>query len=559
MPVTKRSTRRAEREKKGENGDAEDESSEKEPLISERKYRLKWLLGVDGSKRRTILFLIKWAVFIYLVVTFYHAQRWGWLLQGKSFYLPYHSPGNMRKTGLAFRNMFFTIARRHGYSHRDIEKMILFPTESMFKQLSPLAHDARWPSWFNRSEAPGHLSPKERMQYALKQLDNVSRKSKPSQLFEAGETQPFVKMKGDTRNIFRESGAITLVLLPGILSELIDTKLFGDVPAWADSTLKGRWKERMEVCSKILPHERGEGEECDESDTVDRRWSLDKLDFLVEPLAELVDVASIDAKGVEEELEEGASPSLPDGHPLIHLVRFNTPMGSLETMGTIERSSTTFLRRLTKVMRIMGGELKDLYLVGYSRGAAVALELLVQARKSPKLFPWVRRVRGVVSLGGVIYGTEAADTVTQDHLHKKILESVLETVEHVDYSHEGDFGSVGHAKDIQSPFNIVDFLSSSADFLVLRAFFHDLYNATKGKQINDGQVCYDRTMFWPSLITNSKQKPFKGTFLGILGAHHWSIALPSVFDGQSSNFPREVLLETLATFLAHERVPFYKK
>jgi len=103
---------------------------------TDRKYKFKWLLGADGSKRRFIFFVLKYIALLYATLAFFmksaglaylvlSAQRLGWLLHGKSFYLPHHTPESMRKTGMNYRNIFFTIAQKKGYSHRDIERMIL--------------------------------------------------------------------------------------------------------------------------------------------------------------------------------------------------------------------------------------------------------------------------------------------------------------------------------------------------------------------------------------------------------------------------------------------------
>merc|ERR1711871_1917961 len=117
-----------------------------------------------------------------------------------------------------------------------------------------------------------------------------------------------------------------------------------------------------------------------------------------------------------------------------------------------------------------------------------------------------------------------------------------------------------NARDVQNHLHRhISYRPNSADFRTNRAFFYDLYNATAtdgqpGKHLNDGQVCVDRALFWPSLnkMINPDQPSFRGTFLGIIGAHHWSIALPSVFDKNADAFPRDVLLEALATYLAME-------
>ena len=94
-----------------------------------------------------------------------------------------------------------------------------------------------------------------------------------------------------------------------------------------------------------------------------RRWSLHDLDHIEEPLEEMVTVGSIDASADDETNTPGT--------PLVRLVRLNAIMGSLETVGTVERSSKTYLRRLTKVFNVIGEKLTNVYLFGYSRGGTV--------------------------------------------------------------------------------------------------------------------------------------------------------------------------------------------
>jgi hypothetical protein len=80
----------------------------------DRQYKFKWLLGTDGSKRRFVFFILKYMAFFYasfvLIMQYMalgylilSAQRWGFLLHGKSFYLPHHTPVSMRKTGMSYR------------------------------------------------------------------------------------------------------------------------------------------------------------------------------------------------------------------------------------------------------------------------------------------------------------------------------------------------------------------------------------------------------------------------------------------------------------------------
>jgi len=273
-------------------------SSSETGTDTDRKYKFKWLLGTDGSKRRFLFFILKAVALLYGIFLFVaqyvaigyvvlSAQRWGWLLHGKSFYLPHHTPESMRKTGMNYRNIFFTIAQKRGYSHRDIERMILMPTNAML-ELSPIARDASWrPTEAQMEEAlAGNQLPtpdevdtaKREMKevrstsatataaaaaqsaggdgnvtaYILQHIDATFRRVRPSELFDAGEGQPFVRIKGGTRSLLRKSGPITLIVFPGVISEMIDPQApFGELPIWEDSTFAKEWRQRLDYCSKV--------------------------------------------------------------------------------------------------------------------------------------------------------------------------------------------------------------------------------------------------------------------------------------------------------------------
>lgn len=91
--------------------------------------------------------------------------------------------------------------------------------------------------------------------------------------------------------------------------------------------------------------------------------------------------------------------------------------GSLETLGSLESNVEVYKRRLEKTFDVIDED-TDIYLVGYSRGLAVALDLvstLHEERKTGQISSasraWFDKLKGVVGLGGVFYGAKFAEHV----------------------------------------------------------------------------------------------------------------------------------------------------
>jgi hypothetical protein len=90
----------------------------------------------------------------------------------------------------------------------------------------------------------------------------------------------------------------------------------------------------------------------------------------------------------------------------------------------------------------------------------------------------------------------------------------------------------------------------TADYLNLRTSFYTMSDYT-GVELNDSQVAVPKACFWPGLSSklNPQQPPIETRFLGVLGTHHWGLALPismESIDDQINPFPRTVLLEAMA-------------
>lgn len=174
---------------------------------------------------------------------------------------------------------------------------------------------------------------------------------------------------------------LTIVIFPGIFGEFIDERAMGEVFA-RDSALGRAWKERLGACAAD-PARAAAGR--------DESWDLRGVGPLERPLAELVSVASLDDA---------------DGAPVVGVVLLETPRYSLESTGPLGELSGPFTRRLTKALTLLEGAApEELVFVGYSMGTPVALDVLAGAGAQP----WAGRVRAVVSLSGVNWGSTAAD------------------------------------------------------------------------------------------------------------------------------------------------------
>ena len=266
-------------------------------------------------------------------------------------------------------------------------------------------------------------------------------------------------VQGGTRPLLHKGAPITFIVFPGVISEMIEVGPFGELAIWDNSTFAKEWKERLAHCATVEPTDawdsRGgssfmlENEHllCDKTDTVDKRFYLDDLEVKPEGMDVLVDVGSIDARA-------GELSGVDEGTPLVKIVRLNAIMGSLETIGTVERTAKAYVRRIAKVFALLGESMENVYFMGYSRGASVALQVLSTTKKDGVgtddwKFAWTQHVKGMVSLGGVLFGTEAADTIFYDgHVNKLLCDLLTSTVEMVDYSQEGDFGSIAHAREV---------------------------------------------------------------------------------------------------------------
>lgn len=176
-------------------------------------------------------------------------------------------------------------------------------------------------------------------------------------------------------SIYEKSGPITIVIVPGIYGEFIDTRPFDEALSQGGS-FQQQWRGSLAALT-------------------DSVYSLEQLGESEKGLDQLIDLASFDDE---------------EGRNQVNLIYLKPLFGSLETLGSAEKINSIYLRRLSKVFEaIPAMATPHIYLLGYSRGAPYALDLIVKSRARAEKYPWASRVKGHIGLVGVYYGSESAD------------------------------------------------------------------------------------------------------------------------------------------------------
>lgn len=358
----------------------------------------------------------------------WRAQRLGSLIHGSSFFLA-HAP--QMKLSRRFRNILFS---RQNMRETDLQKLLLVPTDEFYNAATTVAGASELPETNTRT---GFF---DRMD------DYFSNNIIPSRLLEASFATPLVA-KDDVNQLEPPiMSDVVLVIFGGVLQEFIDQGPFEHLfVANANSNFaRVEWVKALDLARENNP-----------SLARDPVWSLEKLSTLNMDLGALFDAVSIDDPAT--------------GYPLFRCLRFQSPFGSLESVGTLQSTTGPYIRRMTKLHEILTSiqhpstrrNLNPAYVfVGYSRGALLALDVLARATRQDKTSrktPWLQQVRGMVSIGGPIFGAEGADFANSPgHLFHTVLNPIRTFGQKLDFEHEGDAGSFGHAKEIFK--NSIEFL-----------------------------------------------------------------------------------------------------
>lgn len=255
-----------------------------------------------------------------------------------------------------FRNIFYSYAQDN-YSADLVKRLVFLPTPSM---LATKLEDR---------------DPKN----TLDQMSLAYQSFKPSDLYEEGLKIPMAAIPAiDT--IFHTKGPITIVIIPGIFGEFITTYPYADMIENSQSSLSQHFQQALTQAE-------------DQSLVVDASFDFEAMKNRDLPLSTLIKMASIDDE---------------NGQPLVNVIVLKSPSFSAETLGSLQDNREIYLRRISKVLQLIGMQ-ERLYILGYSRGAAVALDLVTEAAKRSNEFPWFSHIKGMISLGGVLYGTAFAD------------------------------------------------------------------------------------------------------------------------------------------------------
>jgi len=288
--------------------------------------------------------------------------------------------GASRRSGLSsveseerFRQIFFTHLESDGFSEADAYRLI-FKTPDPFHRAPTGLHGLDLLRSFRES---------------------YQRQLPYSWYFEGLNRKP----ESDRRCLQAPERPVTFVVIPGIFGEFIQPVPFQSVVDRKDSHFSRKWQASLEA-------------------TPDRVYSLLELSEVPCSLAEVVKIGSLDQAE----------------RSFANVIILRARSGSLESLGTLASNVDVYERRLTKIFEVIAED-TDIYIIGYSRGLPVALELVSRLHEqmksgviSPATQAWFEKVRGVVGLGGVFYGANFAhDVLTGQSATSQLLRLLSET------------------------------------------------------------------------------------------------------------------------------------
>ncbi len=213
----------------------------------------------------------------------------------------------------------------------------------------------------------------------LQAFDEAARTIAPSDAHQEGLSTTICPLEAAAKTVSHQEPPLFIVF-PELLAEIVSKQPFEDIVTRKNTSFSKVWNSHLKTHAQA-------------SDLFDWTFSLATLKNERVPLSELFSVGSLDnTQGVSQ----------------ANIAALRIKMGSTESIGTPAETTARFLPRLARFFRIMKAP-RDIYFLGYSRGANVALDVLAEASKHPERYPWASHVRGVVSFAGVNFGSVVAD------------------------------------------------------------------------------------------------------------------------------------------------------
>jgi len=283
-----------------------------------------------------------------------------------------------------FRNVYYSVAHQAGFSDEQIAMQILLPPRTPGR---PLATE--------------DLAQDSPVEAATRRYQGLC----PVLLYQNGADQPPVFRPG-IRDSLR-SQPPTFIIVPGIFGEFIESAPFDSIAKDASSSFAQSHRGSLTALTDAV-------------------YDLVDLGTSQLPLVDLVSLGSLD---------DG------QGAALVNLVLLNPHWGSLETVVAHPEAAAIYLQRLDRVFsRLPSEATNDIYILGYSRGSPLGLEMLVSACQDLEQHPWADRLRGFVSLGGVLFGSELADLALHDpnSADYRLLAELRDTADDLVQDQDGD-------------------------------------------------------------------------------------------------------------------------
>jgi hypothetical protein len=261
---------------------------------------------------------------------------------------------DLRADDRLFRSIYGAELEKSGYSAQEIP-LLHFTFPETFKEFIESCH---------------------RHATRIEDCDSKAAEFRPSQILKGSPSIPPLTPPMDLA-----AHRPTFIILPGYIAELAETIPYRDILD-EPSQLRTRWEQQLQ--------------QIPDSMKTAVHFSIVAGREVNSPVGTLIRAASLDQE---------------DGQELAHVFVMQHPRGSLESVGQLSENADRLIPRIRQLDQIMPLE-GPVYLVGYSRGANVAMEILsrLPQLQAQGVDPWVEKIAGMISLSGPLFGTPLGDS-----------------------------------------------------------------------------------------------------------------------------------------------------